>query len=65
MSSDTEPTVKLASKSVALRMNKKQYAEPHLNYFGKITEVTAGGSGVMTEQVNPPPSQGARKKSKP
>ena len=64
MSSDTDSTVKLTSKSSTLHINKKQYAKPHLNYLGKITEVTASGSGVKTEQVTPP-SQGPRKKGKP
>ena len=65
MSSDTKSTVKLTSKSSTLHINKKQYAKPHLNYLGKITEVTAGGSGVKTERINPPPSQGGRKKNRP
>ena len=53
MSSDTDPTVKIASKSIVLHIDKKQYAKPHLNYFGKITEVTASGSGEKMENDNP------------
>ncbi len=60
MSSDTESTVKLTSKSSTLHINKKQYAKPHLNYFGKITEVTAGGSARQNE--NFPPGGGTEKK---
>ena len=53
MSSETEPIVETANKSVALHINKKRYAKPHLNYFGKITEVTASGSGEKMENDNP------------
>ena len=63
MSSDTKSTVKLTSKSSTLHINKKQYAKPHLNYLGKITEVTAGGSGGKQE-VDPPPTQAHQSRKK-
>lgn len=39
---------------------KRKYHPPTLTRFGKLTEITAGGTGKQTENVPEPPGQQKR-----
>ncbi len=55
MSLQSNATPELQTPAPAKANGKKRYKAPHLNSFGMITNLTAGGSTGPNENSNPPP----------